>query len=80
MKETQKQEYVSLPYFGINKLFPYLKPYRRIIISMVLLCLLAGIIDIVIPLFQRYSLNHFIALGTLDSLPEIGRASCRERV
>jgi len=69
MKETQKQEYVSLPYFGINKLFPYLKPYRRIIISMVLLCLLAGIIDIVIPLFQRYSLNHFIALGTLDSLP-----------
>lgn len=69
MKEKQKQEYVSLPYFGINKLFPYLKPYRYIIISMVLLCLLAGIIDIIIPLFQRYSLNHFIALGTLDSLP-----------
>ncbi len=69
MKEKQKQEYVSLPYFGINKLFPYLKPYRYIIISMILLCLLAGIIDIIIPLFQRYSLNHFIALGTLDSLP-----------
>ena len=26
-KDEQK-EYVSLPWFGINKLLPYLKPYR----------------------------------------------------
>jgi len=24
----EKQEYVSLPYFGLNKLIPYLKPYK----------------------------------------------------
>lgn len=66
-KEEQK-EYISLPYFGIPKLFRYLKPYRFILISMVLLTLVGGVIDIVIPLFQRYALNHFIEGNTLDSL------------
>ena len=68
-KENKQEQYVSLPYFGINKILPYLKPYRFILFSMMFLCLLAGIIDIIIPLFQRYALDHFIALGTLDSLP-----------
>ena len=58
-KETEKKEYVSLPYFGLNKLLPYLKPYRGTILGMVILCLLAGVIDIIIPLFQRYALDHF---------------------
>ena len=35
-QDTQK-EYVSLPWFGINKLLPYLKPYRRIIFCMIFL-------------------------------------------
>lgn len=68
-KETEKKEYVSLPYFGLNKLLPYLKPYRGTILGMVILCLLAGVIDIIIPLFQRYALDHFVALGSMDGLP-----------
>ncbi len=64
----EKQEYVSLPYFGLNKLIPYLKPYRWIIVSMVLLSLLGALVDIVLPLFQRYALNHYIAGNTLDTL------------
>ena len=36
---------------------------------MVILCLLAGVIDIIIPLFQRYALDHFVALGSMDGLP-----------
>lgn len=66
-KDEQK-EYVSLPYFGINKLIPYLKPYRFIIFSMVTLGLLGGFVDIILPLFQRYALNHFIGEETLDTL------------
>ncbi len=34
-KKDEQKEYVSLPWFGINKLLPYLKPYRRIIICMI---------------------------------------------
>ena len=67
-KKDEQKEYVSLPYFGINKLLPYLKPYRGTIIIMVTLGLAGGFVDIILPLFQRYALNHFIALGTLDTL------------
>ena len=67
-KRDEQKEYVSLPYFGINKLLPYLKPYRGIIFSMVFLGLAGGLVDIVLPLFQRYALNHFIAYETLDTL------------
>ena len=35
---------------------------------MVLLGLAGGAVDIALPLFQRYALNHFIALGTLETL------------
>lgn len=68
-KAVEKKEYVSLPYFGLNKLLPYLKPYRFIMISMVILGLLTSTVDIILPLFQQYALNHFIALGTLEGLP-----------
>lgn len=67
-KKDEQKEYVSLPWFGINKLFPYLKPYRPIILCMVLLGLMGGLVDIILPLFQRYALNHFITRGTLEKL------------
>ena len=64
----EEQQYVKLPYFGIPKLLPYLKPLRGIIFSMVGLCLLAGVIDAITPQFQKYALNHFIEGNTLDTL------------
>ena len=64
----EKQEFVSLPYFGLNKLIPYLKPYKWILISMIILSLVGALVDIVLPLFQRYALNHYIAGKTLDTL------------
>lgn len=66
--KDEQQEYVSLKYFGIPKLFPYLKPYKFIMISMVVLGLLGGLVDIILPLFQRYALNNFIGKDTLDTL------------
>ena len=56
-------------FFGIGKLRPYLKGYRGLLLWMLLTSALGSIIDIAVPLFQRYALNHFIALGTLDTLP-----------
>lgn len=67
-KKDEKKEYVSLPYFGINKLIPYIRPYRKIVICMVLLGLAGGFVDIILPLFQRYALNNFIANNTLSKL------------
>ncbi len=67
-QNEEQKEYVSLPYFGINKLIPYLKPYRWILFSMVTLGLAGGLVDIILPLFQRYALDNFIGKGALDSL------------
>ena len=64
----QKQKQVKLPWFGIPRLFPFMKPYRFIIVTMALLVLLNGIIDICLPLFQEYAINNFIAKDTLEGL------------
>lgn len=67
-KQEEKKEYVSLPFFGIPKLLPYLKPYRFLILSMVCLGLCGGLVDIILPLFQQYALNNFIAESTLNGI------------
>ena len=61
--ETKKR---SLSWFGIPKLFPYLRPYRTMILWMVLMGVYGSAMDAVIPLFQRYAINHFIADSTLE--------------
>ena len=58
----------GLKFFGFNKLIPYLKNYKKAIAGLVLGCLLGSAVDIGVPLFQRYALNHFIGGGTLDTL------------
>ena len=58
-----------LPFFGIGKVLPYLKNYRKPLTIMVAGSLAGSVVDIGVPLFQRYALNHFVALGTLDTLP-----------
>ncbi|MBE5971594.1 MAG: ABC transporter ATP-binding protein [Lachnoclostridium sp.] len=64
-KET---EFKTLPYFGINKLLPFLKPYRGIIFWMITLGFAGGLVDIILPLFQEYAIDHFIAGQTLDTM------------
>ncbi len=63
-----KTQYVQLPYFGIPKLIPYLTPLRWTILAMAFLSLLGGAFDIILPLFQRYAINHFVGEGTLDTI------------
>ncbi len=65
MKETTHSH---LPYFGIGRILPYLGPVRTKILIMVSLGLVGSMTDIVLPLFQRYALDHFIGLGIFDTL------------
>ena len=58
----------SLKFFGIGKMLPFLKKYRGMMLTMVLCGAAGSIIDIGTPLLQRYALNHFVGLGTLDTL------------
>lgn len=59
----------SLPFFGIGYILPYMKKYRAVLFLMIGCGLAGSAVDIIIPLFQRYALNHFVAENTLDTLP-----------
>ena len=64
----KKKESNHLKFFGINRILPYLRNVRKLLIVMVLLGLLSSIIDIIIPLYQRYALDHFVGLGIFDTI------------
>ena len=65
-KETSGQ--TSLRFFGIGKVLPYLKKYKKPMFGLVLGSLVGSLVDTGVPLFQRYALNHFIGEGTLDTI------------
>ncbi len=64
----KKEKTISLPWFGIPRLFPYIKKYRKKLILMAVLGIGASLLDSIMPLFNRYVLDHFVAENTLDTL------------
>ena len=59
----------SLPFFGIGKVLPYMRKYAKVTLLMITCGLASTGVDLLIPQFQRYALNHFISEKTLDTLP-----------
>lgn len=57
-----------LKFFGIGKILPFLKSVRGMILVMLSLALISSLIDILIPQFQSYALDHFVALGTMEGI------------
>ena len=66
MKKAEKS---GLPFFGVGKIIPYLARYKKQVYAMLVCGLLGSVVDIAQPILQRYSINHFIGGGTLDTLP-----------
>lgn len=69
MKKTKNESFTHLKYFGIPKLIPFLKPYKKRLLTMLILGIVGSIIDISIPLFQQYAIDNYVVLGVLDTLP-----------
>ncbi len=63
-----KKETKSLPFFGIGKVLPFLKKYRGAVAIMMVCGLLGSAMDVGIPLFQRFALDHFIGGNTVDGI------------
>lgn len=55
-----------------KKLFPFMQPFRRELITFLVLNLICAAIDIVYPLFQTYAINHFIVPGQTEGLLPFG--------
>lgn len=66
--KTETENKKSLPFFGIGRLLPFLKKYRMRFVGMIVFGLFGSAVDILIPLLQRYALDHFVAQNTLDTL------------
>ena len=64
----QEKEKKSLPFFGIPKLAPYLKPYKMLFFWMVVAGTIGSGMDAVIPLFQQHAIDHFIADKTMQGV------------
>ena len=64
MKNTRKQS----RFFGIPLVLPYLKNYKKLVFAMITCGLISSGVDVVLPMFREYSLNHFVANETLDTL------------
>ena len=64
----EAQKSTHLKYFGIGKILPFLRGVRNQILIMVLFAMISSLTDILLPLFQRYALDHFIGLGTFDTI------------
>ena len=68
-KSDQNSAYdVKLPFFGLKKVFPYVWRYRGMLITVAVAMGITSVVDILLPLFQRYAINNFIANNTLDKI------------
>ncbi|MBQ3798550.1 MAG: ABC transporter ATP-binding protein [Butyrivibrio sp.] len=66
MNEDEKK--VKLPFFGVPKLYPFIKPNMPMIIAMITMGIISSLIDSVYPIFNRYALDNFVGKGTLQGL------------
>ena len=63
-----KKDAKSSKFFGIPLVAKYLYRYRYIAIAMISCGLISSGIDILLPMFREYALNHYVANETLDTL------------
>lgn len=59
----------KLRFFGIGKILPYMKQYKREFFIMIFFSIIASGIEILFPQFQRYALDNYVGNGRLDNLP-----------
>ena len=66
MEKNEKTAH--LPFFGIGRLLPFLGHVKKILVVMVILALSSSVMDVIMPLFQRYALDNFVRGGTMDTV------------
>ncbi|MBP3478890.1 MAG: ABC transporter ATP-binding protein [Oscillospiraceae bacterium] len=64
----EANETKHLKFFGIGKILPFLAKVKNQIFIMIFFGLMGSATDIILPLFQRYALDHFIGLGIFDTV------------
>ena len=69
MAVFQEQEYNKPFDFKVwKKMLPFLRPYYVNLCIVIVLNIVMALIDISMPLFQRYTIDHYIGGGTLEAV------------
>ena len=67
-RDDEVQSNKSFQFSIWKRLFPFAKPYKKLLLLIVITNILISIVDVSLPLFQRYAVDNFIEKGTLDGL------------
>ena len=67
-REMSGESVPKVKFFGLTKLKPFLAPYKWMFLVMILGTIIVGVLNTVMPLFQEYAINNFIARGTTEGL------------
>ncbi len=67
-ENNENKKAVNLRFFGIPRLMPYLKKYKKRYALMILMGIAVSVIDIILPFFQRYAIDVFVGKGELETL------------
>ena len=68
MRLEEKEYTKSFDYSIWKRIFPFLKPYKKTVIMILVMNLFCSLVDIILPLLQRYAINHFIEGNTLTGI------------
>ena len=68
MNKTTETTSSRLFLFGLPKMAPLFRRYRRDMFVIILTIIIFTAADLAAPVFQRYALNHFVGGGTLDTI------------
>lgn len=68
MRLEEKEYTKSFDYAIWKRIFPFLKPYKKTVVMILVMNFFCSLIDIILPLFQRFAINHFIEGNTLSGI------------
>jgi len=63
-----KTEKRALPLFGIPRILPFAKPYKKKFIGIIAAQVLCSLSDVARPVLQKYALDHFVRGSTLSGI------------
>ena len=67
-KKESRQKRIALPLFGIPRILPFAKPYKKQFIGLVTAQILCSISDVLRPVLQKFALDHFVRESTLNGV------------
>lgn len=68
LMQSNKKEPKSLSIGIWKQMFPFFRPYRKEFATTFSLNILLILVDVAVPLFQSYAIDHFIVPDTLHGI------------